>query len=230
MEENIKNEQVDYHHPLLRYKIWDLQIDPLPSSSWNTWHYHKEVELLVLLEGAMQVETVDHLYELQGHDLLILGSARLHRTRRQLPVKQIVLQFDMAAQLDQYTRSYSPILLELSEPLDRLNEILAIEPSVKRTMLDQLMRIYQEASQMGSGFEVAISGAIKQLLALFIRYASVGTPMSSADWQRLKPVLEYVDTHYDSPIRIHDVLPLVHLEYHYFIKYFQLCIGMSFVG
>jgi AraC-like DNA-binding protein len=25
------------------------------------------------------------------------------------------------------------------------------------------------------------------------------------------------------------VLPLVHLEYHYFIKYFQTCTGMSFV-
>ncbi|WP_186445670.1 helix-turn-helix domain-containing protein [Paenibacillus cremeus] len=226
---NARNEHVDYHHPLLRYKIWDFKLDPLPSTSWNSWHYHKEVELLLLLEGSMQVETVDSMFELQGQDLLILGSSRLHRTKRHQPVKQIVLQFDMLAHLDQYTKNYTPILMELSDPLDRLNEVLAKYPEVKQTMYQLLKGIYREASSMEPGFEAVISGAIKQLLALFIRYAPSTDPMSPADWQRLKPVLDYVEANYVQPIRIHDVLPIIHLEYHYFIKYFQQCIGMSFV-
>ncbi|SFM17777.1 AraC-type DNA-binding protein [Paenibacillus sp. 1_12] len=229
MEENAKNEHVNYHHPLLRYKIWNITLDPLSSSSWNTWHYHKEVEILLLLEGSMQVETVDTVYDLQDQDLLIIGSSRLHRTKRHNPVKQIVLQLDIIAQLDQYTKDYSPILLELSEPLDRVNGVLSMNKSVKESMFNLLIHVYQEASRMEPGYELAISGAFKQLLSQFIRHAPSSTPISPADWQRLKPVLDYVESHYENPIRIHDVLHLVHLEYHYFIKYFQKCIGMSFI-
>lgn len=230
MEENIRKEQVSYQHPLLRYKIWDISLAPVSTLTWNVWHHHKEVELLLLLEGSMQVETVDNVYRLQERDLLVIGSSRLHRTKRDQPVKQIVLQFDISAQLDPYTKDYTPILLELSEPLDRINPVLSTEPSVKEAMIDLLIRVYNEASRMEPGFELAISGSFKQLLSLFIRHApAAATTLSPADWQRLKPVLDYVEAHYASLIRIHDVLPFVHLEYHYFIKYFQQCIGMSFV-
>ncbi|WP_051620328.1 AraC family transcriptional regulator [Paenibacillus sp. UNC451MF] len=229
MEGRARNEQVNYHHPLLRYKIWDLEFPTFPSAPWNTWHYHKEVEILLLLEGSMLVETVDQVYELKGPDLLLLGSSRLHRTKRNSHVKQIVLQFDMLAQMDSYTKEFAPVLLELSEPLDRLNKILCGNTVVKETMYRLLLGIYEEASEMGMGYELAVSGAFKQLLALIVRHTVSSAPMSPPDWQRLKPVLDYVEAHYSEPIRIQDVLPLVHLEYHYFIKYFQKHIGMTFV-
>lgn len=95
MEQDAIKEHVDYQHPLLCFKIWGFSIDPFQQFSWNAWHYHKEVEIVAVLEG--------------------------------------------------------------------------------------------------------------------------------------KPVLDYVDAEYVNPIHIEDVLSLVHLEYHYFIKYFQKCIGMSFV-
>ena len=229
MEGNAKNEQVNYHHPLLRYKIWDLEFPPLPSAPWNTWHYHKEVEIIILLEGMMLVETVDRVYKLQGRDLLLLGSSRLHRTRRTEHVKQIVLQFDMLAQLDSYAKEFAPVLLELSEPLDRVNEILKGNAAAKEAMYRLLLGISNEASEMGAGYELAVSGGFKQLLALIVRHAVSSAPMSPPDWQRLKPVLDYVEARYPESIHIQDVLPLVHLEYHYFIKYFQQHIGMSFV-
>ncbi|MFE5321145.1 helix-turn-helix domain-containing protein [Paenibacillus sp. NPDC056579] len=227
MEEKARNEQVDYHHPLLRYKIWDIVISP--SEAWNPWHYHKEVEVLLLSEGSMQVETVDTVYEMNGRDLLIIGASRLHRTKRTQAVKQIVLQFDMSAQLEPFTKDYAPVLLELSEPLDRLNRILNMNPDVKAKIYGLLMAIYEESSRKEAGFELTISGAFKQLIALMIRHLPLTGRISSADWLRLQPVLDYVDGHYKEPIRIQDVLPFVHLEYHYFIKYFQQHIGMSFV-
>ncbi|CAG7646420.1 HTH-type transcriptional activator RhaR [Paenibacillus solanacearum] len=229
MDYPVRNEHVDYHHPLLRYKIWDINFSSLPPSSWNPWHYHKEVELLLLTEGSMEVETKDCVYELKEGDLLIIGSSRLHRTKRLQPVKQIVLQFDIVSQLDTYAKDHAPVLLELSEPLDQLNEVLDTYPSVKEAMIRLLTSIYEEACRMEPGYELAISGAFKQMLVLIIRHTATNVPMSPADWQRLKPVLDYVENEYVHPVRIHDVLHLVHLEYHYFIKYFQQCMGMSFV-
>ncbi|MDB5084603.1 MAG: AraC-type DNA-binding protein [Bacilli bacterium] len=229
MEQDAIKEHVDYQHPLLCFKIWGFSIDPFQQFSWNAWHYHKEVEIVAVLEGAMQVETVDRVYDLHEQSLLIVGSSRLHRTKRLQAVQQIVLQFDMFAQLDQSAKPYAPFLLELSEPLDRINEILEQHANVKENLLDLLNLIYLEAGKMEPGFEIAISGAIKQLLALFIRYSPSTHSLSHADWLRLKPVLDYVDAEYVNPIHIEDVLSLVHLEYHYFIKYFQKCIGMSFV-
>jgi AraC-like DNA-binding protein len=222
------NEHVHYSHPLLRYLIRRLNV---PNDKvWNKRHYHKEVEILLLLEGAMEVETVDTVYRLQGPcDALILGSNRLHRTKRLQPVQQILFQFDMLAQLDQYTKAYSPVLMELSGPLDRLNEVMAGDAAVRESFTRLLLQIYEEASGSKPGFEVAISGSMKQLLALMIRYMALEDPMSPTDWQRLKPVLDYIEEHHAESVRIHDVLPLIHLEYHYFIKYFHQCIGMSFV-
>lgn len=229
MRKTASNELVDYHHPLLRYTILNLKVNK--DEVWNLWHYHKEIEILLLLEGAMLVETVENVYELhEQNDVLIIGSSRPHRTKRLCPSKLIVFQFDMLAQLDQYTRVYSPVLLELSEPLNRINEIITTNRSIKENMFQILLKIYEEAKQRETGFEIAVSGAIKQLLTLFIRHIPSADTISPTDWQRLKPVLDHIETHYADPIRIQDVLPLVHLEYHYFIKYFQKCIGMSFVG
>ncbi|MCC2683964.1 MAG: AraC family transcriptional regulator, partial [Paenibacillaceae bacterium] len=233
MEENTRepaalNEHVHYSHPLLRYLIRRLNVSH--DKVWNKWHYHKEVEILLLLEGEMVVETVENVNRLQGpFDVLIIGSNRLHRTKRLQPVQQILFQFDMLAQLDQYTKSYSPLLMELSGPLDRLNEAMAADPDVKESFTRLLLHIYEEASGGKPGFEVSISGSMKQLLALMIRHMAQEDPMSPTDWQRLKPVLDYIEEHHADSVRIHDVLPLVHLEYHYFIKYFHQRIGMSFV-
>lgn len=230
MEGNIRTEHVNYHHPLLRYKIWGLTFDSLPVPVWNYWHHHKEIELLLVIEGTVQVETTDRLYELSGPDVLLLGSSKLHRTRRIGYVEQIVLQFDMLAQLDAYTKDYAPVLLELSEPLDRLNDVIGADESLKSAMYRLIIHIYEEASGKKPGFDVAISGAFKQLLSLMIRYTPTPPRLSHSDWQRLRPVLDYVDAEFQHPIHIQDILPLVHLEYHYFIKYFQQCIGMSFVS
>jgi AraC-like DNA-binding protein len=225
-----QNELVEYHHPMLRYKIWKISPNPAHQPIWNKWHYHKEVEMLLLLAGSLQVETIDRIYDLHAdNNVLIIGSSRLHRTKRLQPIEQIVFQFDMSAQLDQYTKSYSPALLEWSEPLDRFNDIITAHSDVKERVSELLLRIYEEAKHERPGFEVAVNGMTKQLLALMIRHTPSTDLMSPVDWQRLKPVLDYIEAHYVEPIRIHDVLPLVHLEYHYFIKYFQICTGMSFV-
>lgn len=229
MEREAVKEEVHYQHPSLCYKIWGFHLEPEHRNMWNRWHYHKEVEILLLQEGFMQVETVDRLYHLREQDLFVAGSSRLHRTKRLTPVNQVVLQFDMMAQLDMFTNPFTPALLEISKPLDHINRILATERSVKESMRKLILQILNEASKKQQGFEVAISGAIKQLLALFIRHAPVSEPFSHVDWNRLKPVLDYIELHYTKPIRIPEVLQLVHLEYHYFIKYFQKCIGMSFV-
>jgi AraC-like DNA-binding protein len=229
--DDARNELVEYHHPLLRFKIWNIGFNLSHQPSWNKWHYHKEVEVIVLLAGAMQVETVDRIYDLQGpNNVLIIGSSRLHRTKRLQPIEQIVFQFDMSAQLDQYTQPHSPALLEWSEPLDRFNDTIAHTSGVKERVSELLLRIYEEAKHEAPGFEIAINGMMKQLLALIIRHMPSADFTSPVDWQRLKPVLDYIEAHYVEPIRIHDVLPLVHLEYHYFIKYFQHCTGMSFVN
>jgi AraC-like DNA-binding protein len=229
--DDARNELVEYLHPLLRYKIWNIGFNPAHQPSWNIWHYHKEVEVILLLAGAMQVETVDRIYDLQGpNNVLIIGSSRLHRTNRLQPIEQIVFQFDMSAQLDQYTQPHSPALLEWSEPLDRFNDTIAHTSGVKERVSELLLAIYEEAKHEAPGFEVAINGMMKQLLALIIRHMPSADLTSPVDWLRLKPVLDYIEAHYVEPIRIHDVLPLVHLEYHYFIKYFQHCTGMSFVN
>lgn len=224
----IYNEKVAYENPLLSLRIFkshrhkDLLIN---------WHYHRELELLLVLDGELDVYIEDECRRLQAGDVAIIGSYQLHRDRSfDAPLDYIVLQFDLEQFFDHSTITYMRYFSETKNPLSRVNYILDEKPDVKAQIADCIREILQEASTKQAGYELAVNMLIKRILLLLLRNDSRRMLAEQEDFNRirLKPVLHYVESHLTDRIQVEEVCKLANMSYYYFVKFFKKTIGLSF--
>lgn len=232
---NFVNEEVFYQNPLLFLNIYEVTAE---TPHFNVledchWHYHKEVEFIAVLEGHLGIQSKSNYILLSPGDLVVLGSSQLHRSHKPFagPLKYVVLQVDLIRHFDQSIIPYLNCFSELTEPLDGLNYIFNSNSSTKCEAYNLIMEIFNESQTMEKGYEIAISVFVRRLLLLLLRSdtRNILHYTEKSGLNRLKPVLDYVDTHLKGKITVEDACNLVNLSYHYFIKYFKKIIGVSFV-
>ena len=74
------NEKVAYENPLLSLKIVQSQRN---HDVLINWHYHREIELLLVNDGILDVYIDDDadVIRLKTGDVAIIGARQLHRDR-----------------------------------------------------------------------------------------------------------------------------------------------------
>ncbi|UJF34005.1 helix-turn-helix domain-containing protein [Paenibacillus hexagrammi] len=235
LEEELVKEEVIYQNPLLFLKIWEIASEisgyGIPDT-WN-WHYHKQVEFLVVRSGHLGIQTKHEFTVLGPGDVIVLGSSQPHRTYKHTadPLCYVVFQVDLLQHFDPSTMPYLHCFSELTQPLEIFNELFRGNEEVRRSAHDLIMDIYRESQSRKLGYELAITASIKRLLLLLMRSGNRDLFDSAEETglTRLRPALDYVDAHLTDKIAVEDVCALLNLSYHYFIKYFKKIMGMSFV-
>lgn len=227
MGKTMIHESVDYVAQWLPLNVWEIVHESTPEcpDGWNAWHDHDEAEFLAILEGSMIVETARRQYEMTPGSVLALGSCEPHRTYKASHVRYIVLQLNLQAMLDVSPGLYSPILSERPHPLSHHNAIYD-NVAVRRESFALIQKILEETSRRQNGFELAVSGCVRLLLMQIVRH---GFQESEYLLHRMKDVLDYIERHLAEPLRIRDMLPLVNVSYHHFMKSFKQYVGMSFI-
>ncbi|MEF3307087.1 AraC family transcriptional regulator [Paenibacillus sp. GYB003] len=219
-----------YENPFLSLRVFPLAFERYDAVEFGAWHYHPAIEVIAVSEGTLTMETKERSYRLKAGDVWILGSNEVHRSLRQEPTQYIVLQFDVPRFFDSSTMPYLKAFSDSSVPLSQLNYIWEQNRTVREETFRLVRFIYDEMAHKRKGFELAISGAIKQFLFLVIRHDvsdMMGTKPSS-ELNRLRPALDYIESHLGENIVLADVSRLVNFNYHYFMKFFKKTMGMSF--
>ena len=230
------NEEVIYQNPLLSLKVWEINDDRAEVSTpvdHYPWHYHKEVELLAILEGTLTVQTKYNYVSISSGDVLLMGASQPHRTSKvsKGKLRYVVLQVDLAKHFDQSILPYLYYFSELTNPLEFLNYMFTQNEEVRKEAHHIITEIYRESQTKQKGYEIAINYAIKKLILLMVRNDTKNMLHYSEanDLSRMKPVLDYIDTHLNERILVEDACDLLNFSYHYFIKYFKKTMGMSFI-
>ncbi|MDB5054651.1 MAG: AraC family transcriptional regulator [Bacilli bacterium] len=229
------NEEVIYQNPLLFLKIWEINSqsecynvqDPWP------WHYHKQVEFLVILEGKLGIQTKHDYVVLASGDVMMLGASQLHRTNKPFEgtLQYIVFQIDLTKHFDQSTIRYLHCFSELTQPLEDLNYIFRQNELAKQETHAIIMNVLVESQSKKIGYEIAIISSIKRLILLLIRSdtRNLLNIMEETELIRLSPALNYVELRLGDKITVNDASALLNLSYHYFMKFFKKNMGMSFI-
>ncbi|WP_310500980.1 AraC family transcriptional regulator [Paenibacillus qinlingensis] len=235
LTEEIRNEKVVYQNPLLFLKIWEIKHDvphfgtPDP---WS-WHWHKQVEFLVVTQGQLAIQTKDAYTILEAGDVMLLGSSQPHRTHKyaEEPLHQIVFQIDLTQHFDLSSLAYLHLFSELTHSLEPFNALLRSNDTVRTGAYQLIRQIYEESQSRQIGYELAIVAAIKHLLLLLLRNDTRDLAGLTEDSgiSRLRPALDYIDEHLTERITVEDVCRILNLSYHYFIKYFKKVMGLSFI-
>lgn len=224
---NVVHESLRYENPLVPMRIFT---HAKPENFCNKWHYHKQVEMLYILEGQLEVYVDQDMFTLREGDIVLIGSNQLHRDRA-FAVKYIVFQFDCQQYLDPTTLPYLKFFMNLNTPLSRLNYILAEHADAKCTIQGVIQTIYQEAKAKRPGYELAISMLIRQILLTFMRNDSrqVLPVHERKDMRLLRPVLDYIENNITAKPDLEIASKIANLSYYHFTKCFKQAIGMTFV-
>lgn len=235
----VTQEHVNYQNPFLRLKIWqidnpfvsrDAAREPTPASP--RWHYHKEIEFLLILRGRMQVFLPEESHVIGPGDVLLIGSSQLHRTVRAGTddVSYLVFQLDLDKYLDPGTAVYAKYFTEVIQPLNRLNYIFAERPDVREETARLIRDIYREIGERDRGFEMAVSIRVREIFLLLLRSdrRQLIPALEDPALERVQPALQYIEERLADKLSIEEVCKRVNLSYYYFVKTFKKAVGLSF--
>ncbi|WP_409343049.1 AraC family transcriptional regulator [Paenibacillus sp. MBLB4367] len=234
MDKEIYNEQVQYQNPILCIKIWRIEYGGKASEWGRRWHYHKELELLYVERGTMEVMIEnEEPCTLHAGDVLLVGSSQLHNTRKKTdePVSYIVLQFDLQPYFDPAMMVHYRFFAELEQPLSRLNYMFRQNADVNREVGGIIMDMHGEMNDRSRGYEIAASMLMKKILLLLVRNdrQELLQEYDTEGMSVIRPVIEHVDRHLETRILLEDVSGLANMSYSYFSRYFKKVMGISFI-
>ncbi|OXM17071.1 helix-turn-helix domain-containing protein [Paenibacillus herberti] len=224
----VYNEKVLYENPLLSLRIFRSQRN---HNLLINWHYHRELELLFVLSGGLEVHVEEECFQLGAGDVAIVGANQLHRDRSSSEsLDYIVLQFDLEQFFDHSTMPYMRFFMETNHPLSQVNYIFQENSLVKEEIGQTVRGILEEATSKVIGYELAVNMLVKKILLLLLRNdkRQILADQDNFDRLRLKPVLTFVEQHLTDRIQVEEVCKLANMSYYYFVKYFKKTIGLSF--
>jgi len=225
-------EPIHYQNEHLCMKVWEFVSEEPKMLPANMFHYHKEVELIAVREGVLDLYTAEHMYRLEPGDVVIIGSSQVHFSNKPEDgsLVNIVLHVDLLPYFDPAMMMYYRHFSEAVRPLEDLNYIFQENDIAKQAIYTILSDIHQEVMNKRKGYEIAASMHIKHLLLTLLRYDSreLLQPFEFVDAFVMRPILEYVDMHLAEKIDMEVVSKQAGMSYAYFSKYFKKCIGISF--
>ncbi|WP_332632575.1 AraC family transcriptional regulator [Halalkalibacter flavus] len=225
---NYSNDGNNWHHQFLQLRKVDY--DKISQERSSEWHYHKELEVLLVLSGKIELLIENEVLILNEGDFVLIGSNQLHKSiKHDLDnLQYIVFQFDVQQYIDQTIFNYLQHFSETHKPLSFLNYIFEKE-NVKSNFFNCIMEIYKENKNKDKGYEIAISLLIRKMLLILIRndYKQILDITYDKDYKKLKPALDYIEDHLGERLDLNHISSLVNLSYFYFSRQFKKIIGMS---
>ncbi|ANE45321.1 hypothetical protein SY83_02100 [Paenibacillus swuensis] len=228
---NLK-EPIYYQSPLLSLKVSSFVVSHGEQTVDRPWHYHKELEFILVRQGHLECLTTEQVYTLNQGDVLLLGSSQLHHTRKigDQTLDHIVLHIDLESYYEPAMMMYFPYFSELHAPLSVLNYIFQENQLVKEEISRTILLIYEEMHTKTIGYEMAANMHVRQLLLLLLR-SDHGLKLRGYDRMDaaiFRQVTDFIDDHLSDKIEMERVCSLVNMSYSYFSRYFKQAVGMSF--
>jgi AraC-like DNA-binding protein len=245
MYPELRHEQVIYQNPFLAMRIWQIDSEKRASEEirlrteqdWKQkryydWHYHEEVEFLLLLKGEMTAFCTEEQLVLRKGDIALFGSSEPHRTiqTKDGNTSQLVFQIDLRKYWDLSTLNSMRHFSEVIRPLSSLNYIFRNNREVRNQTAALILEIYREMNDGQIGYELAVSSRIKSILLLLLRHDS-RMQLNYNDNRllgRLQPAVDYVEEHLSDKLSVAEVSGIINMSYTHFIKTFKKAVGMSF--
>lgn len=205
------------HEADMPFKLFVNSVNYIP------FHWHKEVEILYVLEGSVIMHLDQKQYTLNQDDVVVVNSMSVHQIEGS---------------------SHDNILLTLQFSPEWLNDNVFIscnsttqaEPGgfLFDTIKQELAKMVWEMNKKAPGYRSFVMGRLQTLCGHLHRYFSLSINPEAEegnknyDYKRLNRVLTYIDQHYKEKITLQTMAEQEHLSLHYFSHFFTKKIGIPF--
>jgi AraC-like DNA-binding protein len=202
-----------------------------------SYHWHREVEIIYLIEGSLTVTVSGEQFKLHPGDIYFVNSQELH-------------QF---SSMDETTYYYAYVF-----PMESLNfaiadysQTLYIQPIIRKELLFprsilqsascylNVVREVKELIEMNEasskGYQLGTKASLYKIISYLIegnhfqKALSKNSSYPYVKAENLKLILTYLQEHYNEPLKLADIADTFHMSSKYFCKYFKQNFSKTFV-
>lgn len=191
--------------------------------NYTMYHWHKDIELVFVLDGEARFFVENQNYLLSQNDILLINSNTLHSSEYEKPNLILVLQID-PQYFENYYRGFSNILFDCKSvglvKTDKYDDI--------RKLLAEMMLVINRKQE---AYYIRIQQLLFELILLLLKRHKRNELTNSKtiikDNEQLSRIIKYIDENYKNNITLSDLASLVYMNESYFSSYFKKNIGIS---
>lgn len=192
-------------------------------------HWHREMEILYILNGSAVVTIEGKRYKLDPMEMIVIDSSVIHDVVYELPQTMGICIHISKSDMRRYLAD-----IELLHIVCCKDKLL---PQQKEAY-DKLCRYLKELTvlyfEQKQSYALASSALILQIMAVLVEQFSEPAPeslnVSDVDnLARVEQVFNFVEQNYQEPIALQDAADELGLNKEYFCRFFKKNTGMSFL-
>jgi xylan 1,4-beta-xylosidase len=214
------------NYEIIRYKQGLNTRITIHSVNQFDMHGHKEVELLLVLKGELQLIVNGIRYELKEDDLFFVNSGQMHSTTGQGENIIVAIQVNL-----EYFENIYPQIKNISFQWPTGAQTYQYQEVFQeiRRYIAQMVGDYRRAEK---GYQLAIESGLNSLLLIILRNIPQAqkqeTVQSGKDMQRIQNILSYIEEHYTERITLEEVAKQEFMNSYYLSHFFKAKLGISF--
>ena len=199
-------------------------------------HWHKEVELIYVIEGDLKVGINDTIYELKIDDILLISPCDVHHFPIQNnKCKIVIIQFKLTL-MNLFSSDYCEKEFIKSILLKSKKSGKDADYDINENLKKEILIIIDEYNTKNKAYQILIKAKLCELLVILLRNipTEVYSPQEkyrlTGKLERLERLFEYVEKNYENHIRLEDVAKIANFSEFYFTKFFKESTGMTFMN
>lgn len=188
-------------------------------------HIHNEFELIYVKCGMMYFYVNGNKHVIKKGDIIIVNSRAAHKTKTFPGTINTMLQFGTDPNVEEKNHN------QISKYLSRFVNYGSIDSFVMRDgenitkeVLYHINNIITEYKAKQNSYDIFIKSSIYAILGILYRNNIITNPESLFDTknvQKILPVLEYIDKHYNEQITLGDLSEILSVSESYFCRMFK---------
>ncbi|WP_077610090.1 AraC family transcriptional regulator [Clostridium sp. Marseille-P2415] len=193
-----------------------------------TYHWHKETEIIRVLEGSFPILLDNKEYRLNAGDWLLVPSGVLHGGfPENCHYECLVFHFERLYSDSNITRAICRSFTEKN-----LTFLNLFTQESHPDLLDSLRLSFEAAASQFEGYQLCVLGNLFSALGCILKcHYYTQPPIISAHNKKkitqYKTVLSYIADHYSEDITLNDLAGSVHMNSRYFCRFFKEFTGQT---
>ncbi len=202
--------------------------------NWIRWHWHEEMEILIVNQGVAEVSTDDDSYLIRPGQGLIINQNVMHcihaQDKKQCTFHSLVFHPDY---IFGHKSNYLQAQYLLPVQNYQLFKVFFLDESAPwhERMLQTLMEVIEVNMTQNFGYEISTKGYLCHFWAELLRQlpqTETASPSRiSQDEQRVKEAMLYIRTHHAEPLTLQEIADSIHVSKSECCRCFSRTLQMS---
>ncbi|WP_353095064.1 helix-turn-helix domain-containing protein [Tissierella praeacuta] len=192
-------------------------------------HWHREMEILLVLQGSINIRIGDNQYTLRENDFILINRNEVHNTSR---TKDDNIVLALQIETEYFDRYFS----EFSKRVFDCKSFMYAEEEQERfdIIRHHLAKIVWELNKMRCGHQFIIGSEIflfaNHLINNFESFILEDdrAEMANKDILRLNNIINYIDENFERGVTLQDIADNENLSIYYLSHYIKDMMGISF--